>query len=359
MVGEQPGWAAITGQSRAEYEGYGWANAVHPDDAGPSIEAWEATVRAKRTFVFEHRVRSRDGGWRHYAIRAVPVLDDEGAIREWVGVHTDITDQREAESELRESNEEVQRFAYIVSHDLRAPLVNVMGFASELASVQSDVHKALTDHPLQAQIDEDFGEALGFIKASVQRMERLIAAILRLSRDGRRLFNAETLDMVALVKTLADAQHHQCEAAGAIVTVSPDLPVVVADRLAVEQIFGNLIDNAVKYLDDARPGRVSVSAKLVGGRHARYEVQDNGRGIETRDQARVFELFRRVGAQDRPGEGIGLAHVKSLVRALGGSIDVSSELDVGTTFSVTLPCEAAGRRGYAGSVVQPPPGSTI
>ena len=346
MVGEQPGWAAITGQSRAEYEGHGWANAVHPDDMGPTVEAWEQTVREKRMFVFEHRLRSRDGAWRHYAIRAVPIIDEGGAVREWVGVHTDITEQREAEAELRESNEEIQRFAYIVSHDLRAPLVNIVGFASELESVQADIREALADHPMQTQIDEDLGEALGFIKSSVQRMERLINAILRLSRDGRRSFHAEPVDMVATVQMLADGQRHQCEAVGAIVTVATDLPSIVADRLAVEQIFGNLIDNAVKYLDHGRPGRIEVSATRVGSGFARYDVKDNGRGIAAKDHALVFELFRRAGAQDRPGEGIGLAHVKSLVRALGGSIKVSSELGKGTTFSVTLPCDAEGRRGY-------------
>ena len=128
MVGEQPGWAAITGQTRPEYENFGWANAVHPDDAGRSIKEWEETVREKRTFISEHRLRSKDGGWRHYAIRAVPIFDEKGSVREWVGVHTDITEQRDAEARLRESNEEIQNFAHIISHDLRAPLVNIMGF---------------------------------------------------------------------------------------------------------------------------------------------------------------------------------------------------------------------------------------
>ena len=147
MTGEQPGWTAITGQTREEYEGYGWARAVHPDDAQPTIDAWKAAVAERRTFLFEHRVRSRDGAWRRYAIRGEPIFNPAGEIREWIGVHTDITEQREAEAELRESNEEIQRYAYIVSHDLRAPLVNVMGFTSELEAVRDEVRAALQEHP--------------------------------------------------------------------------------------------------------------------------------------------------------------------------------------------------------------------
>ncbi len=161
MAGEQPGWSALTGQSRAEYEGYGWAEAVHPDDRQASIDEWNRTVAERRTFVHEHRVRAKDGTWRHFAIRAIPVLDPHGAIREWVGVHTDITEQREAEAELRESNEEIQRYAYIVSHDLRAPLVNVMGFTSELEATREDIRAALGDHPQAKRIDTDMAEALG------------------------------------------------------------------------------------------------------------------------------------------------------------------------------------------------------
>jgi signal transduction histidine kinase len=263
-------------------------------------------------------------------------------------VHTDITEQREAEAELRDSNEELQRYAYIVSHDLRAPLVNVMGFTSELEETRGDIARALRDHPDAARIDADLGEALGFIAASVTRMEGLIAAILRLSREGRRAFRVEPLDMTALVRRLADAQQHQTGAVGARVSIAGSLPDIVADRLAIEQIFANLLDNAVKYLDPQRPGRITVTGTGLGGDRVRFEVADNGRGIAARDHTRVFELFRRSGAQDRPGEGIGLAHVKTLVRSLGGRIDVTSELGQGTTFSVTLPRKGAtGRVGQA------------
>ena len=106
MIGEQPGWAALTGQTRAEYEGYGWADAVHPDDAQPTIDAWKMAVEEHRPFAFEHRVRASgcSGEWRLFSIRAIPVADGNGQIAEWVGVHTDITDERAMQAALRESH---------------------------------------------------------------------------------------------------------------------------------------------------------------------------------------------------------------------------------------------------------------
>jgi signal transduction histidine kinase len=246
---------------------------------------------------------------------------------------------------LREANDEIQRFAYIVSHDLRAPLVNIMGFTSELEAVRSETASrfaalAGADEAARAEdarIDGDFAEALGFIKASTTKMDGLINAILRLSREGRRSFRPEQLDVVKLAGTIADSLRHQCVEQGAVIEVAPRLPEIFADRLAVEQIFANLIENAVKYLAADRPGKIVVAGREAGAGMVVYEVSDNGRGIESHDNERIFELFRRAGAQDRPGEGIGLAHVRALVRRLGGSIVCQSTPGKGSIFRLTLP----------------------
>lgn len=103
MAGEQPAWAALTGQSRKEYEGLGWAKAVHPDDVDLSVRGWMAAVAEKRTFECEQRVRRYDGAWRDCRVRAVPLIGEDGDIREWVGVHIDITEQKAAAEKLRES----------------------------------------------------------------------------------------------------------------------------------------------------------------------------------------------------------------------------------------------------------------
>jgi len=256
----------------------------------------------------------------------------------------DITERKRAQSELLESNEEIQRFAYIVSHDLRAPLVNIMGFTSELEALRDDLIARLRKLRAAAPdgkagddetLAQEFDEALGFIKASIAKMDRLINAILKLSREGGRAFKPERVEMEALLNGIAHSLAHQAEAAGARFDIG-DLPPLTSDRLALEQIFSNLLDNALKYLRPGEPGRIAVTGRAAGSRVI-YEVRDNGRGIERRDQERVFELFRRAGAQDRPGEGIGLTHVRALVRRLGGTIRLESEPGCGSTFTIALP----------------------
>ncbi len=265
-----------------------------------------------------------------------PAYDDAGAIAGLFCVTGETTAKVVAERELRTSNEELLRYAYVISHDLRAPLVNMMGFTSEIEATQGEVRAALAGHARAAGIDDDLREAIGFIKAAVAKMESLIAGILRLSREGRRRLVPEPLAMRGVVQGLADAIRHQTVSANATITLADDLPDVTADRAAVEQIFGNLLDNAVKYLVPGRPGRITVEGNADGARIT-YRIADNGRGIAAADRTRVFELFRRAGAQDRPGEGIGLAQVKAVVRALGGQITLTSTPGAGTTFTLILP----------------------
>jgi signal transduction histidine kinase len=256
-------------------------------------------------------------------------------------------------AELRAANEEIQKFAYIVSHDLRSPLVNIMGFTSELETLKAELFARVAalqkEHangggngaafdassPQDKVLAEDFDEALSFIKASITKMDRLINAVLTISREGNRTLRPEEVDMNALLSNMSKAMAHQAQAAGAQVDIA-DLPELVSDKLALEQIFSNLLDNALKYLRSDAAGQIRVKGRAEGSKVV-IEVEDNGRGIEPRDQERVFELFRRAGPQDRPGEGMGLAHVRALVRRLGGVINVKSTPGKGSTFIVTLP----------------------
>jgi hypothetical protein len=263
----------------------------------------------------------------------------------------------ERTADLREANDEIQRFAYIVSHDLRSPLVNIMGFTSELEELRADIFRRIatlggaaasvspapfatgeTEPPLAGedkQLSQDFSEALGFIKSSSAKMDRLISAILNLTREGRREFEPVRIDTRELIEGIVATVAHQAAEAEARIRIEP-LPDIVSDRLALEQIFSNLIDNALKYLKPGVPGDVSVRGRTKLG-FAIFEIADNGRGIDPRDHQRIFDLFRRAGTQDKPGQGIGLAHVRALVRRLGGTMSVQSELNHGSTFTITLP----------------------
>ena len=263
----------------------------------------------------------------------------------------------ERTADLREANNEIQRFAYIVSHDLRSPLVNIMGFTSELEQLRADIFRRIAAlgratvpaSPLPAaatdtepvlegedrQLAQDFAEALGFIKSSIAKMDRLITAILNLTREGRREFEPIRIDTSELIEAIVTTMAHQAAEAQAEIRIAA-LPEIVSDRLALEQIFSNLIENALKYLKPGVPGEINVRGRTKLG-FAIFEIADNGRGIDPKDHQRIFDLFRRAGPQDKPGQGIGLAHVRALVRRLGGTMSVQSELNNGSTFTITLP----------------------
>lgn len=254
----------------------------------------------------------------------------------------------ERTANLSEANEEIQRFAYVVSHDLRAPLVNIMGFTSELETIRDELFvqgakspdKAADDEvmvsaPALARLRDEYDEALGFIKSSIGRMEALINTILRLSRAGRREFHPQTIGLQALMRDIAAAVAHRLNERNIALEVGP-LPQVTSDRLALEQVLMNLVDNAIKYMRSDVDGWIGISA-TDSETHILLHVSDNGRGIAQGDQVRIFDLFRRAGMQDRPGDGIGLAYARILMRHLGGWIKVSSVPDKGSTFTIAIP----------------------
>jgi signal transduction histidine kinase len=253
---------------------------------------------------------------------------------------------QERTAELMRANAEIQRFVYIVSHDLRSPLVNIMGFTAEMdsatRSLQGALQLALDTRPvtvapnIQTIITEDLPEAIDFIRASAMKMDRLISAILQLSRLGRRKLTPEWLDLAAVVQTVTDTLQLLVNEAMATIEIVRPMPELLCDRVAVEQILANLIENAIKYRDSDRRLHIRVSATRVGDR-VMIDVADNGRGIDPRDKDRVFDLFRRSGIQDQPGEGIGLAHVRAIAYRLSGSISLDSTPGAGSTFTLVLP----------------------
>ena len=328
MTGAQPGWAELTGQSEAEYRDFGWACAVHPDDAQPSLDAWHAAVAERRLFTFEHRVRRRDGAWRRFAIRAVPVIEPGGALREWVGVHIDITEATLAAEALRLADQRKDEFLATLAHELRNPLAPIRTASGLLTR---------PDLP-----PERISWAAGVILRQSQTMSLLLDELLDLSRvkSGAIALKLEPVELAALIDSAVETIAPLLDAKGHDLAVRLPAPPVClqVDRLRTTQVFVNLLSNASKYT--AAGGRLQIVATVLD-RNACVQIIDNGMGLAPASIGEIFDTFMQVKANaHRPdgGLGIGLTLTKRLVELQGGRIEVSSEgLGLGSTFRVTLP----------------------
>jgi len=257
---------------------------------------------------------------------------------------------QERTATLTAANEEIRSFAYIVSHDLRSPLVNMRGFTGELDYALKEISKkieplraGLAQHDqqeMQRLIEEDIPESMQFITSSVQKMDHMLSAILTLSRLGRRELSIEPIDLHALCDDILNSLSYQIEQSQTE-TVLGHLPVIENDRMVMEQIMGNLIGNAIKYLNPARPGSIEISSESSDS-GITIHVRDNGHGILPQEKEKVFQIFRRGVHQDVEGEGMGLPYVQTLVRAQGGSISFEPGPDCGTIFSIFLPFQQRG-----------------
>lgn len=328
MTGEQPGWEQLTGQSRDDYQGYGWSSVVHPDDAYPTLDAWNLAVAERRTFIFEHRVRRRDGQWRRCAIRAVPVLDSAGGVREWVGVHMDITEAAAAAEALRTADRRKDEFLATLAHELRNPLAPIRTAAHLLGRPELSPERVAWCGDL--------------IRRQSQIMALLLDDLLEVSRitSGRLELKKAYVSVESVIasavetaRPLIDRKHHTLA-----VSVPADCPLLEADPLRASQVLTNLLTNAAKYTDPQ--GHVELRVQFQRG-EVQFDVTDNGVGLSADQMPTVFEMFHQVqGTMDRTegGLGIGLALSKGLVELHGGRIDAfSAGPGLGARFRFTLP----------------------
>lgn len=330
---------------------------VHPEDRAMVRSAFSSFIRGNGDYDLEYRIVRPDTATRWVRDRGFALLDAENRVHRAAGITQDVTQlklDRQREAQLVQ---EIRDFAYVVSHDLRSPLVNLAGFAVELKAAIEQVTPAVevgmpllptqTHSAAATALSVDIPECMEFISNAVTRMDRLIAAILNLSRIGYRELEPERLSTRDLVHGALADLGYQISQQGVTVTVG-DLPEIIADRLAMEQIFSNLLTNAVDYLDPERPGVIRVT-----GERLRFEtifrVQDNGIGIAADDLERIFQVFQRGGAHSVSGEGMGLAYVRTLVRRHGGRIWCESEPGSGSTFVFTISHEIPAHTAAAQS----------
>jgi len=325
-----------------------WVSLIHADDRDAVVEKYRDFLDGYGDFSAEYRIVRPDGLTCWVWDRAFIVSDDMCGERRVAGVIQDITQRRADQERQQQLMEELKHFAYFVSHDLRAPLANLKGFAGEVRlgvdALRSTIDVAL-EHLSESErsvvlstIRENLPEALGFIDSSVVRMDHLIKGVLRLSRLGRRELVFEAIDMGDLVRQVLNSMALQVSRSAAEVIVGP-IPETIADRTSMEQVVANLLDNAIKYLDPSRSGKVEISGERVGD-ETLFRIGDNGRGIDKAHLSKIFDMFERLGVADVPGEGMGLSEVRTLVWRHGGRIWCDSTPSVGSTFMFTVANDA-------------------
>jgi PAS domain S-box-containing protein len=338
VVEDSPSWRAFTGQSYDEWREFGWLDALHPDDRASIGRLWAYCVATRSVFETEYRLRRADGEYRWTAVKGVPLVDEDGAIREWIGANTDIHDMVMAQAErarlvasLQEQDLRKDEFLAMLAHELRNPLAPISAAADLLKFGGAD----------EARV----ARASDVIGRQVRHLSSLVDDLLDVSRVTRGLIQLERVrvDIGAVVASAVEQARPVLEARGHVLAIGQEAAgaAVSGDPNRLVQVLVNLLNNAAKYTPHGGRIALSVSCEALDMRRlVRIAVRDNGIGIDARLLPQVFDLFtqaERTPDRAQGGLGIGLALVRNIVVLHGGSVSAHSDgPGKGSVFTISL-----------------------
>jgi PAS domain S-box-containing protein len=317
----------ILGYEPEELVGRSIFENIHPGDRSPVMAEFGRAIRTLSSGRVVYRFRHKNGSWKWFEGTGKPFRTAAGDVR-GVIASRDLTESKRAEEkqtqilrELESANRELKDFAYVVSHDLKAPLRAIGSLSSWIAADYRD------------KLDEDGREQLDLLTNRVKRMHNLIDGILQYSRVGRvkeERVRVNLNDVVAqVIDMIAPPDNIR-------ITLEPGLPPVYCEKTRIEQVFQNLLSNAIKFMDKPE-GEIRIAC-VPEGDSWKFSVADNGPGIEEKYFEKIFQIFQTLRPRDEAeSTGVGLALVKKIVEIYGGRVWVESDVGSGTTFFFTLP----------------------
>ena len=368
IIEDLPSWRNYTGQSFEEIEGSGWSNALHPDDLKNTLRVWRRAIREKRKYEVEYRVRRHDGAYRYFLARGVPVFNEDGTVREWVGICIDITKRKNAvealkkseriarlraeelevlQAKLEEKRAEVEEYANrmeelaeerarklhdserlaaigqtagMVGHDIRNPLQSIVGdlylLASDVASLPEGEEK------------ESMKESVGSIKRSVEYIDKIIQDLQDYAKPLKPIVRETDFEDLCEDVLFRNGCQENIDVS---FRVERDAKIMIADPSLLRRIFTNLVNNAVQAMPEG--GKLEVHAYREPNEFV-ITVQDTGVGVPEELKGKLFTPLFTTKAK---GQGFGLPVVKRLIESFGGKVTFESEEGKGTKFIVRFP----------------------
>jgi len=333
-------WYEYTGFDESNFGDISWTPRIHPDDVSLVVDAWYESVNNGTPYQLEFRLKNGDTGeYRWFLSKAVPIIDHEGVITKWFGTCTDIQEQKtvtekleslvaDRTKELQRSNDDLQQFAHVASHDLKEPVRKIKTFTGRLE-----------DH-LEGKLDEAALKYIDRIHVATDRMFNMIDGVLAYSKINADLQKPTMVDLNEVIKNIETDLEVALQKTGGKIKYH-ELPTIEGASVLLYQLFYNLINNSIKFAKKGTPPQITIVSKFVVENSRKFAVitlEDNGIGFAPDQAERIFETFTRLNSKDSyEGTGLGLSLCKKIVERHEGNIFANGSFENGAIFTMTLP----------------------